>query len=135
VSTEKEEEHHNPLFNNTTQSFAPAPGWTTPTIAPEEKKPAQPPPVAEIPPVVTVQSIDLPPAGQARRTNRKMRFTDLYETRSLSIDKRLLPYFDNLMENGPNKTVVANQWVLKVLLEAGYKIDPQILTKTVIKPD
>jgi hypothetical protein len=135
VSAKKteEEEHHNPLFDNTT-TFAPAPGWAAPAIVPEEKKPVAPP-VVETPPTVTVQSVDLPPAGQARRTNRKMRFTDLYETRSLSIDKRLLPYFDNLMEDGPNKTVVANQWVLKILLDAGYKIDPQILTKTVIKPD
>lgn len=134
-TNETEKEHHNPLFNNTTTGFAPAPGWAAPTITPEEKKPAQPPPAAETSSTVTVQSIDLPPASQARRTTRKMRFTDLYETRSLSIDKRLLPYFDDLMENGPNKTVVANQWVLKILLEAGYKIDPQILTKTVIKPD
>ena len=104
------------------------------TFAPEEEVHVLPTRAVEQP-SAPAQSVDLPPAPQARRTTRKMRFTDLYETRSLSIDKRLLPYFDDLMENGPNKTVVANQWVLKILLDAGYKLDPQILTKTVIKPD
>lgn len=77
-----------------------------------------------------LQEISLPPAPQARRVNnRKASFKDQYETRSLSIDKRLLPYLDDLLEQGPNKTVVANQWVLKILLDAGYKVDPAILTK------
>lgn len=79
---------------------------------------------------VKQQETNLPPAPQARRVNnRKASFKDQYETRSLSIDKRLLPYLDDLLEQGPNKTVVANQWVLKILLDAGYEVDPAILTK------
>lgn len=79
----------------------------------------------------TIKEVELSPMSYARRTNRKVSFRDIYETRSLSIDKRLLPYFDALLENGPNKTVVANQWVLKILLEAGYDIDPDVLANPI----
>jgi hypothetical protein len=127
---DKEEEHRNPLMQDTRTGFAAAPGWTTPVeeASPEAQQTALPSRPIQTP-------VELPPAPQARRVTRKMRFTDLYETRSLSIDKRLLDAFDDLMESGPNKTVVANQWVLKILLDAGYPIDPTILTKPVIKPE
>lgn len=96
------------------------------------------PPIPVQPPAVQVQAPyvapNLPPAPQARRVNRKVKFNDQFDKRTLSIDKRLLPYFDALMENGPNKTVVANQWVLKMLLDAGYQIDPNILTQPYKKP-
>lgn len=96
------------------------------------------PPTPVQPPVVSTQPTyvapTLPPAPQARRVNRKVKFNDQFDKRTLSIDKRLLPYFDALMENGPNKTVVANQWVLKMLLDAGYQIDPNILTQPYKKP-
>ena len=104
---------------------------------------APPPPALPVQPVqqpvVQVQqptyvAPKLPPAPQARRVNRKVKFNDQFDKRTLSIDKRLLPYFDALMENGPNKTVVANQWVLKILLDAGYQIDPNILTQPYKKP-
>jgi hypothetical protein len=130
------------------QSSVPVP----PTQPPVEEQPAPPPvveqvveapipvpPVQPIPqPVVQVQPTHvapkLPPAPQARRVNRKVKFNDQFDKRTLSIDKRLLPYFDALMEDGPNKTVVANQWVLKMLLDAGYQIDPNILTQPYKKP-
>jgi hypothetical protein len=128
---DKEEEHRNPLMQDTRTGFAAAPGWTAPPV--EETPPQTQQTALPSRPIQT--PVELPPAPQARRVTRKMRFTDLYETRSLSIDKRLLDAFDDLMESGPNKTVVANQWVLKILLDAGYQIDPQILTKPVIKPE
>lgn len=75
-------------------------------------------------------TLDLPEKPVVRRTRRKsLRFPDIYVTRSLSVDKRLAPYFDDLMERGPTKTALANQIILKLLLEAGYKIDPAILLK------
>jgi hypothetical protein len=90
----------------------------------EEQKDAGPP------------SLALPPGPSVKRRRHKgLRFVDIYETRSLSIDKRLLPYFDDFMESGDTKTQVANQLVLKILLEAGYAVDPQILTKPIIKPE
>ena len=132
MSAKKEEEYNSPLTRDTRTSFAAAPGWNTPTV---EEAPPQAQQTA-LPTQPTRTPVELPPAPQARRVTRKtLRFTDLYETRSLSIDKRLLDAFDDLMESGPNKTVVANQWVLKILLDAGYPIDPQILTKPVIKPE
>lgn len=76
------------------------------------------------------KKVKLPAGGQARRTKKRpLRFSDMHDTRSISVDKRLTPYFDALMEDGPNKTVVANQWILKMLIDAGYPIDPDILTK------
>lgn len=135
--SEPKKRPNNPLFAMGTKEKPLTQEEVMQTFAPEET-PVQPvTPVLTQPPtpIQQAQPVELPPAPLARRANRKMRFTDLYETRSLSIDKRLLPYFDDLMENGPNKTVVANQWVLKILLEAGYQIDPQILTKPVIKPE
>lgn len=76
------------------------------------------------------KKVKLPTGGQARRTKKRiLRFADMHDTRSISVDKRLTPYFDALMEDGPNKTVVANQWILKMLIDAGYPIDPDILTK------
>lgn len=111
----------------------------SPPTPPAEQVVASPfSPTPVQPPAVQVQAPsvapNLPPAPQARRVNRKVKFNDQFDKRTLSIDKRLLPYFDALMENGPNKTVVANQWVLKMLLDAGYQIDPNILTQPYKKP-
>lgn len=95
----------------------------------EEKQPAQPSPPA--PPAK-----DLPAAPPVRRKRHKgLRFTDIYVTRSLSIDKRIVDAFDDFMEGGDTKTQLANQIVLKILLENGYNIDPNILSKPVIKSD
>lgn len=149
----------NPLLANTTDE---APTTQQPETTQQEPQPVQvpvpvpvepssPPPIEQQPeqvieaptppahqPVVQVQPTHvapkLPPAPQARRVNRKVKFNDQFDKRTLSIDKRLLPYFDALMEDGPNKTVVANQWVLKMLLDAGYQIDPNILTQPYKKP-
>jgi hypothetical protein len=152
----------NPLLANTTdevpttpetkqeeQQPVQAPVPVPPTQPLVEEQPAPPPVVEQVveapTPVQPVQQSvvqvqptpvapKLPPAPQARRVNRKVKFNDQFDKRTLSIDKRLLPYFDALMEDGPNKTVVANQWVLKMLLDAGYQIDPNILTQPYKKP-
>jgi hypothetical protein len=79
---------------------------------------------------------DLPSGPPVRRKKHKgLKFSDIYVTRSLSIDKRLVAAFDDFMESGDTKTQIANQVVLKILLEAGYNIDPDILSKPIIKSE
>jgi len=79
---------------------------------------------------------DLPPGPSVRRRKHKgLRFGDIYVTRSLSIDKRIVASFDDFMESGDTKTQIANQVILKILLENGYNIDPDILSKPVIKSE
>lgn len=125
---------NNPLLQSTTRDEiveqteeVSSPPIVTPQSTPAPPSPVQPP----------SHTIPLPqgPTVRRRRFRSGLKFTDVYETRSLSIDKRLLPYFDDFMESGDTKTQVANQLVLKILLEAGYAVDPQILTKPIIKPE
>ena len=79
---------------------------------------------------------DLPSGPPVRRKkHRGLKFGDIYVTRSLSIDKRLVAAFDDFMESGDTKTQIANQIVLKILLDAGYPLDPDILSKPIIKPE
>src|ERR1041385_282036 len=89
------------------------------------------------PPRQPVQTMkDLPSGPPVRRKkHRGLKFGDIYVTRSLSIDKRIVAAFDDFMESGETKTQIANQVVLKILLEAGYNLDPDILSKPVIKPE
>jgi|ERR1041385_5676326 hypothetical protein len=89
------------------------------------------------PPRQPVQTMkDLPSGPPVRRKkHRGLKFGDIYVTRSLSIDKRIVAAFDDFMESGDTKTQIANQVVLKILLEAGYNLDPDILSKPVIKPE
>jgi len=97
----------------------------------EEAKPEEPSkPSVQQPPK------DLPPGPSVRRKKHKgLRFGDIYVTRSLSIDKRIVAAFDDYMESGDTKTQIANQVILKILLENGYSIDPDILSKPVIKSE
>src|SRR5947209_20064630 len=79
---------------------------------------------------------DLPLGPPVRRKKHKgLKFGDIYVTRSLSIDKRIVAAFDDFMESGDTKTQIANQVVLKILLEAGYPLDPNVLSKPIIKPE
>lgn len=79
---------------------------------------------------------DLPSGPPVRRKKHKgLKFGDIYVTRSLSIDKRIVAAFDDFMESGDTKTQIANQIVLKILLDAGYSLDPDILSKPIIKPE
>lgn len=105
----------------------------------EHKQIAQAAPPA-IQPVVAQQVPqtlrDLPSGPPVRRKKHKgLKFSDIYVTRSLSIDKRIVEAFDDFMESGDTKTQIANQIVLKILLDAGYNIDPDILSKPVIKSE
>jgi len=102
-------------------------------FAPDEEE-IQPEPTPAEPPRQTVK--DLPSGPPVRRKKHKgLKFGDIYATRSLSIDKRIVAAFDDFMESGDTKTQIANQVVLKILLEAGYPLDPDILSKPVIKPE
>lgn len=75
-------------------------------------------------------TLDLPPRPPVKRKRQKnLRFGDVYETRSLSIDKRMLKEFDDYIGQGETKTSFANQLFLKILIDAGYKLDPDLLTK------
>lgn len=105
-----------------------------PQVAKDPEPAARPaPPTPE--PAPEQAKFSLPPGPPVKRKKVKgLKFTDRYETRSLSIDKRLLSAFDDFMEAGDTKTQVANQVVLKILLEAGYDIDPTILSKPFNKP-
>lgn len=79
--------------------------------------------------------VSLPPGPAARRvTTRKVSYNEQYDKRTLSIDKRITPYWDDLMGEGINKTMTGNQWVLKILLDAGYQIDPNILDQPFVRP-
>jgi hypothetical protein len=149
-----EQEGPNPLFavgkpkekpmskDEARAAFAPDPEETEQEemsrVAIQEAEPvvAQVTPPSPAPePAPEQPKFSLPPGPPVKRKKVKgLKFTDRYETRSLSIDKRLLSAFDDFMEAGDTKTQVANQVVLKILLEAGYDIDPTILSKPFNKP-
>lgn len=113
-------------------------------FAPDEEQVEEPKQIIQaappVQPVVAQQAPqtlkDLPSGPPVRRKKHKgLKFSDIYVTRSLSIDKRIVEAFDDFMESGDTKTQIANQIVLKILLEAGYNIDPDILSKPVIRSD
>src|ERR1041385_5053140 len=68
------------------------------------------------PPRQPVQTMkDLPSGPPVRRKkHRGLKFGDIYVTRSLSIDKRIVAAFDDFMESGDTKTQIANQVVLNL---------------------
>lgn len=112
-------------------------------FAPDEQEELveEPKQIIQTAPPVVVQQIpqtlrDLPSGPPVRRKKHKgLKFSDIYVTRSLSIDKRIVEAFDDFMESGDTKTQIANQIVLKILLDAGYNIDPDILSKPVIRSE
>src|ERR1041385_4693216 len=81
------------------------------------------------PPRQPVQTMkDLPSGPPVRRKkHRGLTFGDIYVTRPLCICKRIVAAFDNFIESCDTKTQIANQVVHKILLEAGYNLDPDIL--------
>lgn len=113
-------------------------------FAPDEEPVEEPKQIIQaVPPTIqpVVQQVpqalrDLPSGPPVRRKKHKgLKFSDIYVTRSLSIDKRIVEAFDDFMESGDTKTQIANQIVLKILLDAGYNIDPDILSKPVIRSE
>jgi hypothetical protein len=86
-----------------------------------------------------IETPDLPPGPPVRRKKtRGFKFSELYTTRSLSIDNRILDYFDDFIEAGAeagSKTAFANQILLKMLREAGYQIPIDIFSQPVRKQD
>lgn len=103
----------------------------------EEEKIEEPKQVIQpVPPASQPASLNLPSGPPVRRKkHRGLKFSDIYVTRSISLDKRIVDAFDDYMESGDTKTQIANQIVLKILLEAGYNLDPDILSKPVIKAE
>jgi hypothetical protein len=83
--------------------------------------------------------LELPPGPPVRRKKIKgLKFSEMYTTRSLSVDNRLLPYFDDFFEAGSeagSKTSFANQLLLKILRDAGYQIPLDIFSQPIRKPD
>jgi hypothetical protein len=99
-----------------------------PAVPDEEPKIVEEP-EAEPAPERKPTDVTLPTPRVARRVTRKVPFELQHAKRTISVDRRLIPAFDDLMSSGGNKTVVANQWILKMLLDAGYQIDPDILAQ------
>lgn len=125
MSSSKERRDRKEWFNPLTQS-------TTEPAQPEtvQEVPRKPEPV----PVPTTSSTGELPAGPpVRRRKHRLKFGDIYETRSFSIDKRLLDALDDFMDSGETRTAVANRLFLKVLIEAGYNLDPDLLKQPPIK--
>jgi hypothetical protein len=80
-------------------------------------------------------AFDLPPARPAkRRRSSEKSFSQKHVTISLSIDHRIANEVDEFLDRGArlsgNKTVFASQLFLKLLLNAGYKLDPNMLAES-----
>jgi hypothetical protein len=77
-------------------------------------------------------TFDLPPARPAkRRRSSEKTFAQKHVTISLNVDKRIANDVEDFLERGAiqsgNKTVFVSQLLLQLLLNSGYKIDPNIL--------
>lgn len=78
---------------------------------------------------------NLPPGSPAkRRRSADKTFPQLHTTISLSVDRRIEKdvndFFDRGAKLAGNRTVFASQLFLKLLIDAGYKIDPNILSQS-----
>lgn len=78
---------------------------------------------------------NLPPGAPAkRRRSADKSFPQLHTTVSLSIDRRIEKDVNDFLDRGAkragNRTVFASQLFLKLLIDAGYKIDPNILSQS-----
>lgn len=74
--------------------------------------------------------IELPPRPPVqKRRNKKKRFTDIYTPITFHIDKRIAPALKDYLDQAESNTSLANQIFLKILLDAGYELDPTLLTK------
>ena len=127
----------NPLLQNTEtetkEEDVPTQGKqpTRPTLSkpPEaENKPLQ-----QIKPPNKLNLDNLPPSRSAkRRTSKEKKFADRHVTVSLSIDNRIASSVNDFLDRGArlsgNKTVFASQLFLKLLIDAGYQIDHNILS-------
>jgi hypothetical protein len=100
----------------------------------KKEQPVTPPiaPVVEAPLIKPEErrTLDLPLRPPVKRKwQKELRFPDIYETRSFSIDKRITKEFDDYMGLGETKTSFANQLFLKILIDVGYNLEPDLLTK------
>lgn len=78
----------------------------------------------------STRHLDLPPGPIVKRKKtKKLTFAQMHTTISLSIDNRIAKDFKNFLEKGETKTAIANKIALKILIEAGYPIDEDILQK------
>ena len=68
------------------------------------------------------------PSSHDRRS--KVPFEQRYKKENVMVDKRMLPAFYDLMERaGQSKVDAFNRTLLRVLLEAGYPLDPNLLDR------
>lgn len=125
MSRGKERRDRGEWFNPLTQStIEPAPSDAL------EEGPKRPEAAPQVP---TQPAVELPAGPPVRRRKHRLKFGDIYETRSFSIDKRLLEALDDYMDSGETRTAQANRLFLKVLIEAGYNLDPDLLKQPPIK--
>ncbi|SRR6266851_191963 len=107
---------------------------STAQLPPEpEVKPTMVPPV--LPPAPAQYSVMAPssflPPGQPMSHDRrsKVPFEQRYKKENIQVDRRLLPYFYDLVSRGNSRVSVINEVLLKVLVEAGYPVDPRLLER------
>jgi hypothetical protein len=138
----------NPLYRNTEKETESEPkAATIESSLPQEdtqsieQQTVQPPIITpshpEKPPVSAPRpkfDFDLPPGPAAkRRRGTDKRYAEKHKTISLSVDARIANEVDDFLNRGAiksgNKTVFASQLFLRLLLDAGYDIDPEILSQ------
>jgi len=127
----------NSIYRNTERSEPEQPEQPTPPTAPIQRAP-EPEPIAPTPPVVQqaqpvqrqiAYSTELPGQPQTHDRRHKVPFEQRYRKENIQVDRRILPYFYDLIASGNSRVAVINQVLLKALLEAGYPVDPHILEK------
>lgn len=108
------------------------------TPVPTKEERVAPPQPAQVQPPTQATSAflaNLPPGAPAkRRRSAEKSFPQLHTTVSLSIDRRIEKDVNDFLDRGAklagNRTVFASQLFLKLLIDAGYKIDPNILSQS-----
>jgi hypothetical protein len=104
-------------------------------VVPAPLAPRATPPTPVKPEILPVQqpqqrySAELPGQPQTHDRRHKVPFEQRYRKENIQVDRRILPYFYDLIASGNSRVAVINQVLLKALLEAGYPIDPHILEK------
>jgi len=92
---------------------APPPA-SPPSVIPTQEQGAQPP--------VQQQSTVQRPAPPETRTRTGRSFNERYRTESISVDRRLLPYYYQLIESYPNKTIAMNEAIVEACKKRGISV-------------
>lgn len=135
-NNKEEEEHRNPLFENT-QTFSAAPGWSTPTpngvtsTTIHIQKPPLPSPESE----TRKKHLPEPKRKQGYQPSThdmssEIPYNDRHKKINGMLDKRLLPYWNAIMrdkEYGSSMTMRFNRMIMIFLLAENYEVNPSLL--------